>query len=256
MKNTNNSRGTKRFWLSLALLGIVFVFGMDSRASGAQEQKETMVGAPLGSATAVTPGAEESADRPALHRRNPRYQLCRGDTFDLTFPFSPEFNQTATIYPDGYITLTNVGDLYIAGKTVPQLRELLKTAYSKILHDPVINIVLKDVEKPYFIASGEVGHPGKFDLRDDITVSQAIALAGGFNESSKHSQVLLFRRVSKEWVEVKVINVKKMFQARNLSEDPHLQSEDMVFVPQNFISKIRKWIPYTSVSTGINPGIL
>jgi len=253
MKNTNNSQGRKRVWLSLALLGILFVFGKDSRASGAQEQKETMVGAPLGS---VTPSAEESADRPALHRRNPRYQLCKGDTFDLTFPFSPEFNQTVTVYPDGYITLTGLGDLYIAGKTVPEVRDAVKKAYAQILHDPVIHVVLKDFEKPYFIASGEIGHPGRFDLRDDTTLTQAIAIAGGFNESSKHSQVLLFRRVSKEWMEVKVFDVKKMFRSRNLAEDPHLQPEDMIFVPQNYISKVKKWIPYTSVTTGINPAAI
>ncbi len=138
---------------------------------------------------------------------------------------------------------------------MPQLRELLQADYAKILRDPVINVVLKDFEKPYFIAGGDVSHPGKYELRDDTTLVQAIAIAGGFTENSKHSQVLLFHRVSHDWDEVKVLNVKKMFQDRNLSEDLHLQPGDMFFVPQNTISKIRKWIPYTSVSTGINPPV-
>ena len=111
---------------------------------------------------------------------------------------------------------------------------------------------MKDFEKTYFIAGGEVGHPGKYELRDDTTLTEAIAIAGGFNESSKHSQVLLFRRVSNDWAEAKILNVKKMFQAGNLTEDLHLQPGDMFFVPQNQISKIRKWIPYTAVSTGFN----
>jgi polysaccharide export outer membrane protein len=257
MKETEESHGIKRLGSYLTSLGIVILFGAVLSMYGAQEKKDTSTIGVTGRApTEAAPDSVEEADRPVLQRRNPRYQLRRGDTFDLNFPFTPEFNQTATVYPDGYITLTGLGDLYIAGKSVPQLRESVKTAYAKILHDPVINVVLRDFEKPYFIAGGEVGHPGKFDLRDDTTLSQAIAIAGGFNESSKHSQVLLFRRVSKDWVEVKVINVKKMFQARNLTEDPHLQPEDMFFVPQNFISKIKKWIPYTSVSTGINPALL
>jgi len=104
--------------------------------------------------------------------------------------------------------------------------------------------------RPYFIAGGEVAHPGKFDLRDDTTLTEAIAIAGGFTESSKHSQVLLLRRVSHDWVEVTKLDVKKMFQTANLTEDLHLQPGDMFFVPQNSISKIRKWIPYTSISTG------
>jgi polysaccharide export outer membrane protein len=195
----------------------------------------------------------QRTSQPVLQHRDPRYVLCTGDTFELTFPFTPDFNQTVTIHPDGFITLSGLGDLHVAGKTVPAVRELLKTAYARLLHDPVVNVVLKDFEKPYFIAGGEIGHPGKYDLRGDTTLTQAIAIAGGFNESSKHSQVLLFRRISNDWVEVKVLDVKKMFRAANLTEDLHLQPGDMFFVPQNRISKIRKWIPYTSVSAGVYP---
>ncbi len=182
-----------------------------------------------------------------LQQRNPRYALCKGDVFDLTFPFTPEFNQTVTIQPDGYITVTELGDLYVAGKTIPELKELLQSDYSKILHDPAINIVMKDFEKPYFIAGGEVAHPGKYDLRDDTTLTQAIAVAGGFTQSAKHSQVFVFRRVENNWVEVKKLDVKKMLKAGNLSEDIHLQPGDMFFVPQNGISKFGKYLP--------NPGI-
>jgi polysaccharide export outer membrane protein len=224
------------------------------RASCAQEKQEPpMVAVPEHANTGATSSSEKAIDQPQLHHRNPQYQLSRGDTFDLAFPFTPEFNQTVTVQPDGYITLTGLGDRYVAGKTVPELRELLQTAYARILHDPVINVVPKDFEKPYFIAGGQIGHPGKFDLRGDTTLTEAIAIAGGFTGSSKHSQVLLFRRVSKDWAEVKILNVKKMFQAGNLTEDLHLQPGDMFFVPQNAISKIKPWIPYTSVSTGFTP---
>lgn len=254
MKGTRQGCTMKILRGCLASIGITALFATALCASGAQEKSEPSIAAATRQATTeAKTESEKGADRPALQSRNPRYQLCKGDTFDLTFPFTPEFNQTVTVHPDGYITLTDLGDLYVVGKTVPELGELLKTAYARILHDPVINVVLKDFEKPYFIAGGEIGHPGKYELREDITLTQAIAIAGGFTGSSKHSQVLLFRRVSNDWAEVKILNVKKMFQARNLSEDLHLQPGDMFFVPQNRISKIRPWIPYTSVSTGLNP---
>ena len=190
--------------------------------------------------------------QPSLQRRNPRYQLCRGDVFDLDFPFTPEFNQTVTIQPDGYITLRAIGDLHVEGQTVPEVTQSLRTAYGKILHDPVITVALKDFDKPYFIASGQVGRPGKYDLRGDTTVTQALAIAGGFNDNAKHSQVLLFRRVSNDWVEVRKLDVKQMLQAANLSEDLHLRPGDMLFVPKNTVSKIRPWIPYPSLGFYLN----
>jgi polysaccharide biosynthesis/export protein len=236
----------------LASVGMAILLGTAVCASRAQDKPEpSSVAGTTQVPTEATTGSKEGADRPVLQTRNPRYQLTTGDTFDLTFSFTPEFNQTVTVHPDGYITLTDLGDLHVAGKTVPQLRELLETSYARILHDPVINVVLKDFEKPYFVAGGEVAHPGKYDLRGDTTLTQAVAIAGGFTGLSKHSQVLLFRRVSNDWAEVKVLNVKKMFQAGNLTEDLHLEPGDMFFVPQNRISKIKPWIPYSSLA--LNP---
>jgi protein involved in polysaccharide export with SLBB domain len=235
----------------LVSIGIAVLLCTAGGASSAQES-QGISKLPTAS-QAMIEATASNRQQPVLQHRDPRYELCKGDIFELTFPFTPDFNQTVSVNPDGFITLAGLGDLRVAGKTVPEVRELLKTAYARILHDPVVNIVLKDFEKPYFIASGQIGHPGKYDLRGDTTLTQAIAIAGGFNESSKHSQVLLFRQVSNDWIEVKVVDVKKMFQAGNLTEDLHLQPGDMFFVPQNRISKIKKWIPYTSVSAGVNP---
>jgi polysaccharide export outer membrane protein len=187
------------------------------------------------------------SDRPAFHVRNPRYQLCKDDVFDLDFPFSPEFNQTTTVQPDGYISLLGLGDLHVEGQTIPELTQSLRVAYAKILHEPVITVVLKDFDRPSFSAFGQVGKPGKYDLRGDITVTQAIAIAGGLSDMAKHSQVLLFRRVSSDWYGVRKINVKQLLRGENLDEDLHLQPGDMLFVPKNTIAKIKPFIPMPNV---------
>jgi polysaccharide export outer membrane protein len=193
---------------------------------------------------------------PAVHKRGWRYTIHPSDTLELTFMLTPEFNQTVTVQPDGYITLRNVGDLQAAGHTLPELTESIKTAYSKILHDPVISVDPKDFEKPYFVVGGQVGKPGKFDWRGDVTLTQAIAMAGGFTDASKHSQVLLFRRVSDQWTEARIINVKKMLNSRNLQEDPELQPGDMLFVPKNALSKIKPFLPTTAAGAYYNPANL
>lgn len=181
---------------------------------------------------------------PGFATRDPRYRIAASDSFDLTFPLSPEYNQLAvTVQPDGFVTFFAVGDIKVEGLTVPELTGAVRTAYGKILHDPIVSIVMKDFNKPYFIADGQVGHPGKYDLRAETTLTQAIAIAGGFTEDSKHSQVVLFRRVSDQWVSTQVIDVKKMESDKTLKEDPYLHPGDTVFVPKNRISKIKPFLP-------------
>lgn len=188
-----------------------------------------------------------------FHQRDTRYRLRKSDVIEIKFKFSPEFDQTATVEPDGFITLDAVGDIKVEDKTVPELREAVRQEYKGILHDPVITVSLKDFDKPFFIAAGQVGHPGKYELRSDTTLIEALAIAGDITTAAKHSQVVLFRHISGERVEARVFNVKQMLGARNLEEDPHLLPGDMVFVPQNKISKIQRFLPTSSMGAYLNP---
>jgi polysaccharide export outer membrane protein len=190
---------------------------------------------------------------PELLERSTRYRLRTGDSFDLDFSLSPEFNQTVVVQPDGYVTLKSAGSMYVEGKTQPQLADSVQAAYAKILHDPIIAIALKDFERPYFIAAGQVQKPGKYDLRSAITVTQAVAIAGGFNEKAKHSQVVLYHPTPTGEFAVKILDIKKLMANRALSEDIQLQPGDTLYVPQNKFSRLRPFLPSPSLGAFINP---
>ena len=195
----------------------------------------------------------QSNHEPTFQERYPRYRLRPGDVLELNFLFSPEFNQSLVIQPDGYVNLRGIPDLRVQDKTVPEVVEILQAAYSKILRDPAITVELKEFEKPYFVVGGEVTKPGKYDLRGDTTVLEAITIAGGVSDKSKTSQVLLFRRVSDDWVEVKQVDMRRMLRERDLSEDLHLRPGDMVLVPKSLFSKLSRFIPVPTLGAYFNP---
>jgi polysaccharide biosynthesis/export protein len=228
----------------LALLCAASVFFFNARPVAGQQGPKVNT-SPMGSWVASSEEAAKSASKsdPTGHERSWHYIVHASDTLDLTFTRTPEFNQTVTVQPDGCISLRDVGQVLAAGKTLAELTVSVMDAYRKTLLDPMISIDAKDFEKPYVLVGGQVGKPGKFDWRGELTLTQAIVIAGGFTDNAKHSQVLLFRRVSDEWAEAKLINVKQMLRAGNLQEDVILQPGDMVYVPKNSISKIKPYIP-------------
>ena len=239
----------------IALTGAVLCLGMMG-ADRVQAQKtdvgSTGVAPVTGSSETETKRSDEHGQVPVLQHRNHRYQLHSADVLELNFPFTPEFNQTVTVQPDGFITLRGIDDIHVEGMTLPEVNNSLRIAYGRILHEPVINIELKDFEKPYFIVGGEVGHPGKFDLRGETTVAQAVAIAGGLRDSAKHSQILLFHRVPDGWVQVKRVNLKKMLKDANLEEDAYLQPSDFLYIPKNNLSKFQRFIPSSSMGLYAN----
>lgn len=206
-------------------------------------------------ASPAPPGDAVAAADPSGFERwtSGRYRITPSDVIELTFPFVPEFNQVVTVQPDGYVTLRGVGDLRVQSRTLPEFRQLLLDAYANTLREPTVTITLKEFEKPYFVAAGEVKTPGKFDLRGPTTVTQALALAGGTSLSAKSSQVILFRRYGDDLVEVKEIDVKKMFAKKDMSEDYLLRPGDTLFVPRNVISKLQPFIPFASLALFLTP---
>jgi polysaccharide export outer membrane protein len=88
-----------------------------------------------------------------------------------------------------------------------------------------------------------------------MTVTEAVAIAGGFTDKAKHSQVVLFRPSPSGGYEAKLINIKKLLNSRNLSEDLEVQPGDLVYVPQNAFSKIRPFLPTSSMGAFLTPGV-
>ncbi len=194
-------------------------------------------------------GGADGVRSPALTgERRPLYRLCASDVIEINFNFASEYNQAVTVQPDGFIALKGLEkQMYAQGLTLPELREIVRSAYAPQLHEPDLSITLKEFNRPYFIAGGEVGKPGKYELRGDTTVVEAVAIAGGFTGQARHSQVVLFRHVSQNTVETKLLNVKAMLSGRDLREDVRLRPGDMLYVPQNMISKIGRYLPISSL---------
>jgi len=216
----------------LALLGTLVVVGLIVASTiGAQENASLQnEGMQLRQAGNRTPSANATAtDRPALQHRDDRYRLCASDVVTLTFPLTPEFDQTINIQPDGYASLAGVGDVRLEGLTTAESLDAIRRAYAKVLNNPIVTMEMRDFNKPYFMVNGQVHSAGRFDLRGYTTATQAITMAGGFEDSAKHSQVLLFRRVNNDWYEVKNLNLKHILQGHDVNEDPEIRSGDMLF---------------------------
>jgi polysaccharide export outer membrane protein len=235
---------------------VLFLITVGGVGAHAQDPVTSPTNRPQATVRENGDGAGDHQQTTALEHRHRRYQIHSADVLELGFPFTPEFNQTVTVQPDGYITLRGVDGIHVEGQTLPEVTTSLRTAYTKVLHDPVINVELKDFEKPYFIVGGEVGRPGKFDLRGETSATEAVAIAGGLKDSAKHSQVLLFHRVPDGWMQVKKLNMKKMLNNADLNEDAYLQPGDFLYVPKNAMSKIAKFIPTSSLGLYANPGVL
>ena len=177
-----------------------------------------------------------------------RYKLVPGDVVELSYRYTPEFNQTVTVQPDGFISVQVIGDLKVGGLTLDEAREKITQKASVRLKDPELALFLREFQRPYIVVSGEVTNVGRFEMRENLTALQAIMISGGFKESAKSNQVIVFRKLNDDMAEVRTLNFKSISKANDLENDLPLQPGDIVYVPRSTLSKIERFVRLASVA--------
>ena len=173
---------------------------------------------------------------------------------EVHYRYTPEYDQTVTVQPDGYITLNLVGNVKVSQSTVDEARIAIIKQASERLNQPEVSITLKDFQKPYFVVAGQVVSPGKFDMRENTTALQAVMIAGGFKDTAKSSKIVLFRKINSDTAEVKVLDLKKMENTSSLERDIALQNGDMLLVPQNAAAKFERFMKLTNIGAYFDLG--
>lgn len=212
-----------------------------------------MLLAALGAPGLAAGAGSDPTANPTLAKRGVRYQLHPSDLLEVNFRLSPEFNATVPVQPDGYVTLPNLGSVLVAGLTLDEATANIRTKAAERLNEPEVTVALKQFETPYFIVGGQVANPGKVEKHGTVTVLAAVQLAGGFKEGAQTKQVVLIRQVDSERAETRLINYKYLLQHPQANEDIELQAGDMIYVPQNTLSKITPYVKLISPGVYLNP---
>ncbi len=188
-----------------------------------------------------------------LTTRDSRYNLRSGDVLAVEYRYSPEYNASVTVEPDGHVSLPLIGDVKVGGLSLPELHGLLVNKAGERLNDPEITVSLREFDKPHYVVGGEVGTPGRYDLHGRVTALRAVEMAGGFKQSAKASQVLLIRPIDGTMGETKVINLQKVLAKHQLNEDPDIRDGDMLIVPKNRLGKIEPYIRLVNAGFYLSP---
>ncbi|MDD5136115.1 MAG: polysaccharide export protein [Candidatus Omnitrophica bacterium] len=164
------------------------------------------------------------------------YKLQPTDVITITVHGQPDLTTKTRITADGYISFPLLGKVSIAGLTVPELEQKLKELLEK---DYLVNaqvIAFIEVYNARQVSVlGEVKTPGKYELpgEKDMTLMQAIAMAGGFTKFADITKTKVMRVENGEKKTI-VINVKSITEKGDKDKDITLQAEDIVVVPESF----------------------
>ena len=105
--------------------------------------------------------------------------LAPSDEFELRFPFYPDLNDRVTIGPDGRLSLQLINTVAVGGLTVAEATKLMNQRYGEVIRDPQATITLRAYAPQQIFVDGWVTNPGLVRSDVPLTVSRALAQAGG-----------------------------------------------------------------------------
>ena len=171
----------------------------------------------------------EQAKNPKVSAANParsEYRLGSEDLIECFVYKEPELTATAVVRPDGMISLPLVGEIQATGKTAIELQAEITSKLLEFIADPVVSVIVKEINSPKISVFGEVRKPDVFPIKQQMTVLNAIALAGGFTEFAKRDRVIVIRTGSSGQERIK-LNVERLLKD---GTPFYLQASDTVFV--------------------------
>ena len=166
---------------------------------------------PLQAEDPVTSAPDTAASAGTALFGQSEYRLGPEDVIEVFVWKQPDLSTTAVIRPDGKVSLPLLGELEATGKTAVQLQEEVTKRLLQYVADPMVNVIVKEINSPKISVLGQVNKPDRYPIKQRLTVLDAIALAGGFTDFAKRDKVTIIRNSGPDKVRIQV-NLKKVVQ--------------------------------------------
>jgi polysaccharide export outer membrane protein len=263
---------------ALTALGIVMVLIAASIGIAAQTQTDPQKARPR---TATTTTAQKPAgdglepddasrtpsDVPEDVQANRKEQMSEAAAIDpyynnffSTYRLGPEdvisidvFNQErysrkgVTVPPSGRISLALIpGGVFVNGKTVDEVAEMVKKKYDEFIIDPQVTVSIDKAGSYRYSIVGDVLQPGVRLMSHRMTVTEAIAEAGGVLGTGDKSKVMVLRRQQDGMLAQIPVNVSAVYKGR-ATDTTYLVPGDQIIVPGNKLKKIQTVLGFANV---------
>ena len=160
--------------------------------------------------------------------RKHEYVIGVTDIISIQVYKSPDLSLgTAIVRPDGVVTIPLVGDVVVAGKTPSQVRDDLKKRFSEFVKEATVNVIVSGFNSYRFIVSGQVNKSGSFSQKYYVSVSEAVAMAGGPNKFAG-DQIVIYRADKQGHIREIPISFKLIMSGKRPDMDVAIVAGDSV----------------------------
>ena len=191
---------------------------------------------------------EEAAIVPYYNNFFNTYRLGPEDVISVSVFNQDRYSRAGiTVPPSGRISLSLIpGGVFVNGKTVDEVAELIKKKYDEYIIDPQVTVSLDKASSYRYSVIGDVGQPGIRLMNHRLTVTEALAEAGGVLSTGNKSKVVVLRRQANGVLSPIAVNVSAIYKGR-APDNTYLVPGDQIVVPGNKLKTLQKIMGFSPI---------
>ena len=185
--------------------------------------------------------SEEAAIVPYYNNFFNTYRLGPEDVISVSVFGQDRYSRAGIIVPpSGRISLALIpGGVFVNGKTVDEVAELIKKSYDEYIIEPQVSVSLDKASSYRYSVIGDVAQPGIRLMNRRLTVTEALGEAGGVLQTGDRSKVVVLRRQADGNLTPIAVNVSAIYKGR-APDLTYLVPGDQVIVPGNKFKTFQK----------------
>ena len=192
--------------------------------------------------------SEDTAVTPYYNNFFNTYRLGPEDVISVDVFNQERYSRKGIIIPpSGRISLSLIpGGVFVNGKTVEEVAEIITKKYDEYIIDPQVTVSLEKASSYRYSIIGDVGQPGIRLMNHRMTVTEAIAEAGGVLTTGDKSKVTVLRRQPNGVLAQIPVNVSAIYKGK-APDSTYLVPGDQIVVPGNKLKTFQKIMSFTSI---------
>lgn len=144
-------------------------------------------------------------------------------------------SRLVTVRPDGHATFPLLGDVFVAGQTVPETSKMLDKKYEKVMPGLHVDLFLEKTVGSMVYVLGRVKEPGRYAIQKPVTGVQALSIAGGHLTDASLKHAILFRRKERQYVATR-LNLETTLTLKDGAALFYLRPDDILYIPRSRIA--------------------
>lgn len=158
------------------------------------------------------------------------YVLGVGDILQISTWKDEALSKVLPILPDGMIDFPLIGRLKAEGKTVEALKQEMTAKLSRYVSEPLVDISVQQANSMLVFLIGRVNQPGRYPIYGNMTVLQALAMAGGLTPFAKKNKIQIIREKENE-TQIFRFNYSEVIEGVDSEQNIRLVRGDVIVAP-------------------------